>query len=134
MAPQVSFGTPHGSVLYAGTLLKSSMMNVSTLRKFGVIARVASRQAGKTRMAGAIWRGLRVTASSFGRVLGILWLEVTGFVFLCLSGLGALALAREYTKYQAGQVGSARVILAVCFTVTFAWFGVSSFWRARRRD
>lgn len=134
MAPQVSFGTPHGSVLYAGTLLKSSMMNVSTLRKFGVIARVASRQAGKTRMAGAIWRGLRVTASSFGRVLGILWLEVTGFVFLCLSGIGALALAREYTKYQAGQVGSARVILAVCFTVTFAWFGVSSFWRARRRD
>jgi hypothetical protein len=133
VAPQVSCGAPHGSVLYAGTLLKSFMMKVSTLKRFGAIARVAGRKAGKTRMAGAIWRGLRVTGSSFGRVLGILWLEVTGFVFLCLSGIGALALAREYTKYQAGQVGSARLILAVCFTVTFAWFGVSSFWRARHK-
>jgi hypothetical protein len=133
VAPQVSCCAPHGSVLYAGTLLKSRSMNVSTLKRFGAIARVASRQAGKTRMAGAIWRGLRVTGRSFGRVLGILWLEVTGFVFLCLSGMGALAVAREYTKYQAGQVGSGRVLLAVCFTVTFAWFGVSSFWRARRK-
>jgi hypothetical protein len=132
-APQVSWQPHPGCVLYAETLLKSPMMNVSTLRKLGIIARVASRQAGKSRIVGAVWRGLRVTAASFWRVLGILWLEVTGFVFLCLSGIGGLALAREYTKYQAGQVGSGRVILAVCFTLTFAWFGVSSFWRARRK-
>ena len=109
-------------------------MRVSTLRKLGIVARVAGRHVGKSRMATAIANGLRVTATSFGRVLGILWLEVTGFVFLCLSGIGGLALAREYAKYQAGNVGSGRVILAVCFTVTFAWFGVSSFWRARRKN
>jgi hypothetical protein len=108
-------------------------MNVSTLRKVGIVARVAGRQAGKSRIAGAILRGLRVTAGSFGRVLGILWLEVTGFVFLCLSGIGGMALAREYTKYQAGQAGSGRLVLAILFTATFAWFGVSSFWKARRK-
>lgn len=110
------------------------MVSVSTLRKLGIIARVAGRQVGKGRLVGALAQGLRVTAASFGRVLGILWLEVTGFVFLCLSGIGGFALAREYSKYQAGNVGSGRVILALCFTVTFAWFGVSSFWRARRKN
>lgn len=98
------------------------------------MARVAGRQVGKSRWATAIGNGLKVTARSFGRILGILWLEVTGFVFLCLSGIGGLALAREYARYQAGTVGSGRVILAICFTVTFAWFGVSSFWRARRKN
>lgn len=112
---------------------KITEMNVSTLRKVGIVARVAGRQAGKTRIAGAVLRGLRVTATSFGRVLGILWLEVTGFVFLCLSAIGGMALAREYTKYQAGQVGWGRLILALAFTLTFAWFGLSSFWKARRR-
>jgi hypothetical protein len=110
------------------------VVQVSTLRKLGIVARVAGRQAGKNRLFNAAWRGLRVTTSHFVRILGILWLEVTGFVFLCLSGIGGLALAREYAKYQAGTVGSGRVILAVCFTVTFAWFGVSSFWRARRKN
>src|SRR5438270_10420910 len=108
-------------------------MNVSTIRKIGIAGRIAARYAGKNRVAAAAWKGLRVTATSFGRVLGILWLEVTGFVFLCLSAIGGMALAREYTKYQAGQVGSGRLILAIAFTVTFAWFGLSSFWKARRR-
>jgi hypothetical protein len=110
------------------------VIRVSTLRKLGILARVAGRQVGKSRWVTAIGNGLHVTARSFGRVLGILWLEVTGFVFLCLSGIGGLALAREYAKYQAGNVGPSRVILAVGFTATFAWFGVSSFWRARRKS
>jgi hypothetical protein len=113
-------------------------MNLSSVKKFGIAARVAgrlaTRHAGQSRWMAAGWRGLRVTAASFARVLGILWLEVTGFVFLCLSGIGGLALAREYAKFEAGKTGSGRVVLAVCFTVTFAWFGVTSFWRARRKS
>ena len=35
---------------------------------------------------------------------------------------------------QAGQAGLARVAVAICFTVTFAWFGVSSFWRVRQKE
>jgi hypothetical protein len=113
-------------------------MSASAIQKMGIVARVAgrlaARQAGQSRWLAAGWKGLRVTATSFGRVLGILWLEVTGFVFLSLAGIGGLAFAREYSKFEAGKTGSGRVVLAVCFTLTFAWFGVSSFWRARRKD
>jgi lysylphosphatidylglycerol synthetase-like protein (DUF2156 family) len=108
-------------------------MKVSTARKIGIAARIAARQAGKNRTLGAVWRGMKVTASSFARVLGILWLEVTGFVFLSLSVIGGLALVREYAKYEAGKTGAARVVVAVCFTLTFAWFGITSFLRARRK-
>ena len=40
---------------------------------------------------------------------------------------------KEYGKYHAGQVGLGRVAVTVCFAVTFAWFGVSSFWRVRKK-
>jgi len=113
-------------------------MSVSTARKLGIAARVlgrmTSQRAGKSRLATAAWNGLRVAARSVGRVLGILWLEVTGFVFLVLALIGGLALSREYAKYEAGTTGPGKVILAVCFTVMFGWFGVSSFWRARRKS
>lgn len=75
----------------------------------------------------------RVTLRSFGRVLHQLWLEVTGFVFLALAGIGGIALSREYLKYQAGRTGPGRVILALAFCLTFGYFGLSSFWRVRRK-
>lgn len=113
-------------------------MTVSTARKVSIAARVAARitsqRAGKSRLATAAWSGLRVAARSVGRVLGILWLEVTGFVFLVLAFIGGVALSREYARYEAGAIGPGKVILAVCFTLMFAWFGVTSFWRARRKS
>jgi hypothetical protein len=110
-------------------------MQVSTLRKLGIVGRVAARQAGRTRTGSAILKGVRATAVSFGRVLHQLWLEVTGFTFLALAGIGALAGLREYAKYQAGRAaGPGRLILAILFTASFAWFGLSSFWRVRRKS
>jgi len=98
-----------------------------------IVARVASRQVGGSRTFAAVVKAGRASAAHFGRVLRQLWLEVTGFVFLALASIGALALVREYTKHQAGQVGSGRVVLAVCFTGLFGWFGLSSFWRVRKK-
>jgi len=109
------------------------MTNASTARKLGIVARVASQQVRRSRTFGAVWNAVRATASRFGHVLGQLWLEVTGFVFLALAGIGALAFFREYFKYTAGRTGSGRVVLAVCFTFMFGWFGLSSFWRIRKR-
>src|SRR2546430_17030512 len=105
----------------------------STARKIGVIARVVAQHAVRSRKGSALLNGGRTTAAHFGRVLGQLWLEVTGFVFLVLSGIGALAFVREWTKYQAGRTSSGRVLLAIAFTVMFAWFGVSSFWRVQKK-
>jgi len=107
------------------------MVSVSSARKLSVLARIAARQAGQHRTVGAVFRGIRTTAGHFGRVLHQLWLEVTGFVFLFIAAIGAGALTREYTKYQRLHTGPGRLLLAICFTLTFSWFGVSSFWRVR---
>jgi hypothetical protein len=110
------------------------MANVSTARKLSILARVAARQAGRTRTFGALLNGVRTAAVHFGRTLHQLWLEVTGFVFLFLAAVGAGAFVREYARYQAGQVSWVRVLVAIVFTLTFAWFGVSSFWRVRKKS
>ena len=68
---------------------------------------------------------MRTTAGHFGRVLRQLWLEVTGFVFLALAFIGAVAIVREFARYQAGQTTTARVVVAIVFTLTFVWFGVN---------
>jgi hypothetical protein len=120
-------------------LIKSlGMSSVSTSRKLGIAARVAGRmisqRARRGRTLGAVTKAVRATASHFGRVLRQLWLEVTGFVFLALAGIGVIAFSREYAKYQAGHTTSSRMVLAVCFTGLFGWFGLSSFWRVRKRN
>lgn len=98
-----------------------------------IFARVAGRLAGQNRTLKAVVHAGRVTLRSFGRVLHQLWLEVTGFVFLVMAGIGAIAFSREYNKYLAGKTGPGRVAIAACFCLIFGYFGLSSFWRVRRR-
>jgi hypothetical protein len=101
---------------------------------YHVAANVAAKMVKRSRTGQALLAGLRATARSFGRVLHQLWLEVTGFTFLAIAGIGALAGMREYGRYQSGHAaGPGRLVLAVCFTVSFIWFGVSSFWRVKKR-
>lgn len=106
---------------------------VSMWRKAGVVARVAGDQAGRNRTLNALWGAVRTTARSFGHVLHLLWLEVTGLLFLVMAlGLGNAAF-KEYGKYRAGQIGPARAEVAIGFTLAFVWFGLSSFWRVRKK-
>jgi hypothetical protein len=101
---------------------------------YRVAANVAANMVERSRTGRALLAGMRAIARSFGRVLHQLWLEVTGFTFLAIAGIGALAGMREYGKYQSGHAaGPGRLVLAVCFTVSFIWFGLSSFWRVRKR-
>jgi hypothetical protein len=110
------------------------MGSLTRVRKAGMLARVAYKQVSRTRRFGAVANAARATAGHFKKVLGQLWLEVTGFVFLCLAAIGGMALVREYLRLHAGKSTSGRVALAVCFTVTFGWFGVTSFWRIRKKN
>jgi hypothetical protein len=84
-------------------------------------------------MVGALMQAGRTTALSVGRVLHLLWLEVTGFVFLCIALTAGMALRHEYILYRAGGIGPGKVLLAAGVTLMFFWFGVSSFWRAGRK-
>lgn len=114
--------------------IDDGMVKVSTARKLGIATRIAGQQVRRTRTSGAVTKAARATASHLGRVLGQLWLEVTGFVFLALASIGLLAFFREYGKYHAGRVGSGRVVLAVCFTLLFGWFGLTSFMRVKKKE
>jgi len=98
------------------------------------VAQVAGRQAGRNRTLSAVMKGVRTTARSFGRALHQLWLEVMGFFFLLMALSFSVATMKEYGKFHAGGVSGGRLAIAVCVTLTFAWFGLSSFWRARRRS
>src|SRR5450631_3198670 len=110
------------------------MIEGQTARKIVLIYRVATNMAARSRVGSALLAAIRATARSFGRVLHQLWLEVTGFTFLAMAGVGAMAGVREYGKYQSGHAaGPGRLLLAVCFTVSFTWFGLSSFWRVKKR-
>jgi len=109
------------------------MAKISTARKIGIAARLAGQQVRRSRIYGAVSAAGRATLGHLGGVLRQLWLEVTGFVFLALAGIGLLAFVREYMKYHAGHVGSSRTILAACFMLLFGWFGLSSFWRIRKK-
>jgi hypothetical protein len=121
-------GFPQGGrVMIDGQVLrKIKSAFLSTYRS--AIDLVESNRIGKAALA-----ALRATWNTYARVLHQLWLEVTGFVFLAMAAVGAMAGFREYGRYQSGQAtGPGRLVLAVCFTASFAWFGLSSFWRVRR--
>ncbi len=85
-------------------------------------------------MAHSFLRGAGAFVGTVSKVLHLLFLEVTGFVFLCFAIIGGFALMREYPKMVAGQVSHGRFGVTLAFTVMFAWFGVTSFWRARRKQ
>jgi hypothetical protein len=111
---------------------------VSAFRKFGVAARVAGKMAGqqavRNRTLSAVMGAVRTTARSFGRAAHQLWLEMMGLLFLIMALSFAAATVKEYGKFHAGGGGGDRLAIAIGCTITFAWFGLSSFWRAWRKS
>ncbi len=102
--------------------------------KIARIYRAAVDVLESSRTGRAVLAGIRATTRSLGRVLHQLWLEVTGFTFLAIAAIGAMAGMREYGRYQSGHTtGPGRLVLAICFTISFAWFGLSSFWRIKKK-
>jgi hypothetical protein len=110
-----------------------AVSRVSSVRKLGVVARVAGQQVKRSRTVRAASSAVAATARAFWKVMHQLWLEVIGVVFLGMAAIGGIESAKEYAKYAAGRAGLRSVVVAICFTVTFAWFGVSSFWRVRQK-
>jgi hypothetical protein len=92
--------------------------------------RAAQQKTHKyTRAAG---RGVGGFLRPFGRVGGILWLEVTGFFF----GLFALFFAQDLWRARSGYASGPlhqRFWIAVVLTAVFAYLSISAFWRAKRR-
>ena len=109
------------------------MGSVSTAKKVVQVARVLADHAANSRLGGAVLSGVRATASSVGKVLHVLWLEVTGFIFLCLGVIGATAGAHEFYKTGANGPNMSKVWAGGLVAALFAYFGITSFWRAHKR-
>src|SRR5215475_438875 len=109
------------------------MANISTARKLGIAARIAGKQVKRSRTYGAAMSGIRTTFRHFSGIARQLWLEVTGFIFLAFAVAGGAAMVREYAAYHAGKAASSRVAAAAGFALMFAWFGATSFVRARKK-
>lgn len=71
-----------------------------------------------------MWRPL-------AHVTGVLWLQITG-VFFALFTLFFVVHASQV--YKISGWNDRHVIAYAAFAVLFAWFAVSSFWRAHRRQ
>ena len=89
----------------------------------GKAAGVASRNLG---------RGIGGFLRPFGRVGGILWLEVTGFFFGLFALYFATDMWRTRLSYAAGPQHT-RFLVAVAMTAVFGYLCVSAFWRAQRK-
>jgi hypothetical protein len=127
-------------VTYATIIVRSAaakidkMLAAQIAKKLALILRMAVQQVRRSRTGAALLKGIETSARSMGRVLHQLFLEVAGFTFLVVAGIGVITGLREYGKYETGHAaGPGRLILAIAFTLSFAWFGLSSFWRLRRR-
>ncbi len=98
-----------------------------------MVARVVGQQAKRSRTLRAATQAAATTGRAFGKVLHQLWLEITGVIFLLMALSFAGASVKEFGKYHAGQASLGRVAMAICFTAVFAWFGMSSFWRVKKK-
>jgi hypothetical protein len=82
-----------------------------------------------TRAAG---RGIGGFLRPFGRIGGILWLQVTGFFFGLFALYFAQDLWRTHLSYVSGPQHQ-RFLIAAAMTLVFGYLSVSAFWRARRK-
>jgi hypothetical protein len=62
------------------------------------------------------------------RPIHILWNQVIGFFFIVLALLPVPAAIRSFGKEGSG----AHLALTIPFVLIMGWFGISSFWRARK--
>jgi len=66
------------------------------------------------------------------RPLRVLWHEVIGFIFIVLAVIFASSAIRNYRLLQSEEVSILRMIVSFFLPVLMAYFGITSFLRARR--
>jgi hypothetical protein len=62
------------------------------------------------------------------RPIHILWNQVIGFFFIVLALIPVPGAIRAFGK----EGGGAHLALTIPFVIIMGWFGISSFWRARK--
>jgi hypothetical protein len=76
--------------------------------------------------------GARATFASVAKAMHTLFLQTAGLFFFVFAVFGGAAAYREYQVWSAGKTDAGKFALAAVFSLVFAWFAVSSFWRASK--
>jgi hypothetical protein len=66
------------------------------------------------------------------RPLHVLWNEIIGFMFLCFSVLLLRPLWKSYREFNGEAEALFKLALTAIFFLTMFFFGVQSFFKARR--
>jgi hypothetical protein len=131
-------GKNYGLATLAATII--SKMRAQTIgRAFGVGLRMAAKGLAKVAenppavpSSGGLARGIAGFLRPFRRVGGILWLEITGVLFL----LPVVAFAPRLWSSRASWAHGpdhGRFLLTLGLVTVFSYLSASSFWRARGR-
>ncbi|PSH03115.1 MAG: hypothetical protein CXZ00_13885 [Acidobacteria bacterium] len=99
----------------------------------GAVRKLRGTGGRNTRILGALWSGVMALLRSVLASVRVLFLQVSGFIFICFSIIFVSAFVHEFRKYVEHQVGMPRVVVAGAIGAMFFYFGMSSFWRARRK-
>ena len=97
----------------------------------GSAVRLLTSNQGRNLLSGVLAGG-STFFSNFTRVLRLLMLQVTGFLFLVIAATIGSKTWHEYQTYITGHTSPSRFYIAAFFSVLFTYFGLSSFWRARK--
>jgi hypothetical protein len=89
--------------------------------------------AGRNRFVRAAVSAGQSTASRLAHIGHMLFLEVTGLLFLTLALACGSDAFRDYHRFTLGEITGDRYKLATGFALLFGWFGVSSFLKAKRK-
>ncbi len=85
-----------------------------------------------SKLAKGLFAGSSAFLQAVTRVARILFHQVMGFLFLCFGVFIGSKAVHEYRQYSLGQADRNRFLLAAVFAIIFVYFGLSSFWRARK--
>lgn len=90
---------------------------------------MAPRRASMTSL---LWQHGLQYFSEVIRILRLIWLEVTGAIFLALAAFGLPSAIREWRLLQGDNGSLIRFSTTVLFIGMMAAFGIFSFWKSRR--
>lgn len=79
-------------------------------------------------MASKAKKFLQHVLPGIARPIHILWNQVIGFFFLVLAVLPLPSAIRNFHK----EGSNAHLVLTIPFVLIMGYFGISSFWRARK--
>ncbi len=88
---------------------------------------------GSNRLAKGVVAGGTAFAKATSRVANVLFLEVMGLIFVVMGiGFAGRAVAMYFQQAKSQNPQRDLIILTV-LAIMFLYFGITSFWRARRK-